>query len=987
MKIGIFSDLQLHSWRSFGMSDDDVISKRLQDQISILNQIHTIVKDNQIDVLIFGGDGWHKRGDIPVECLNVLIDWYEKISKICTVLLCRGNHDLFNDRKYHKLYDALNILDHGASQTVGLNGTSIRLVNYYDNPDYDKINRTDIVVLHKQPEMVNEYGHHFVGVDWSKLSENNRLVFFGHYHKRMRLANNCFIIGSPLPLTFDDKDDRGMYIVDTNGPGSSLLYDHEIVNDYAVAFVKLEYPKFLTVDDSASVVHGDGNYYRVLSATSKSDDANVINVVKPEYFDERIKSNNFNDVIHEWLAINKLDDAYLTPLDGIISDKIQSVKKLFGGRAFSVKAKNFLSLGDVNLKIENGFTLISGLNLDTNDSNGSGKTSLFEAIYWCLFGETTRGLTGDDVIRRGCKDCYVELILDWPEYNTCYTVSRSRKDGLSVTQQDEVEACDCTTGLKQIDRQLFLEEQVLGFDKNVFKSSCYFSQENILMFTSLSDVEKTNMLTKLLGFETYVDLYEAVFDKIKKSNLEIERIERDKQEAGNQIKNNQSKIEILDRNIANCQSNIARITSSISDCKQLILDMESYADLPVDEVDFRLLIDQKSVEIEEIEKLVEEYDRQIDDQKTKYNELNNKLILTRAERNAAMSEIEVKRSEINNLTSSESSLGEKCDKCGAVISKDNIDVFVQEKEEVITFFNKGIKDIDGRIGAITNELQDVSNKIAELQNTRLGIGNRLRVARAELKDLNDKQVQHQAKVAQFNKDKELRESKISGQRDLINTYQAQIGMYTTDIDKSQGDKNKYTELIVEWDNKASQLSLNIEDINKTINILEFWKKSFSPSGIRTLLLDRFCNEFNSVVNEYLSTVSAGTMSITVSPTKTLKSGEERNKIGLDIYMNGVLVKYESLSGGEKRRVDISICLTMNRWVRMKYQLNRGLLGILILDELFAYVDGLGEETIATVLTNEGLDKAVYVVSHTADLNSYGDRMLTVVKRNGVSELL
>ena len=60
-----------------------------------------------------------------------------------------------------------------------------------------------------------------------------------------------------------------------------------------------------------------------------------------------------------------------------------------------VKIHNFMSIGDAELELNDlGFVTISGNNMcqiDTTSSNGSGKSSILEAIVWCLTGDTIRG--------------------------------------------------------------------------------------------------------------------------------------------------------------------------------------------------------------------------------------------------------------------------------------------------------------------------------------------------------------------------------------------------------------------------------------------------------------------------------------------------------------------------------------------------------------------------------------------------------------------
>ena len=120
--------------------------------------------------------------------------------------------------------------------------------------------------------------------------------------------------------------------------------------------------------------------------------------------------------------------------------------------------------------------------------------------------------------------------------------------------------------------------------------------------------------------------------------------------------------------------------------------------------------------------------------------------------------------------------------------------------------------------------------------------------------------------------------------------------------------------------------------------------------------------------------------------KKLKSGEERNKLDISVIMNDVERKYESLSGGEKRRVDVAVCLALNEWAGRKYSNQDGFLGLAILDEVFSYIDRAGEETIASFLYNLGFTRTVLVISHTPELASYGYRVWNVIKENGVSEL-
>jgi DNA repair exonuclease SbcCD ATPase subunit len=107
---------------------------------------------------------------------------------------------------------------------------------------------------------------------------------------------------------------------------------------------------------------------------------------------------------------------------------------------------------------------------------------------------------------------------------------------------------------------------------------------------------------------------------------------------------------------------------------------------------------------------------------------------------------------------------------------------------------------------------------------------------------------------------------------------------------------------------------------------------------------------------------------------------------MNILLEGQEVKYESLSGGEKRRVDLSLIFGLNRWVSEKYLVPNGILGLIILDECFSYLDVSGSEVVAQLLLEEGNDRSIFVIDHSLSLSSYAINIWTVVKENGVSTL-
>ena len=80
-----------------------------------------------------------------------------------------------------------------------------------------------------------------------------------------------------------------------------------------------------------------------------------------------------------------------------------------------VHIENFMSFKEEDINFnKNGYTLVRGINNnpdDSADSNGSGKSSLFESIMWGLCGETVRG-TKDVCNMFTDNGCLVELVFE-----------------------------------------------------------------------------------------------------------------------------------------------------------------------------------------------------------------------------------------------------------------------------------------------------------------------------------------------------------------------------------------------------------------------------------------------------------------------------------------------------------------------------------------------------------------------------------------------
>lgn len=161
--------------------------------------------------------------------------------------------------------------------------------------------------------------------------------------------------------------------------------------------------------------------------------------------------------------------------------------------------------------------------------------------------------------------------------------------------------------------------------------------------------------------------------------------------------------------------------------------------------------------------------------------------------------------------------------------------------------------------------------------------------------------------------------------------------------------------------KLNTINQNTRKQEKYIEILEFWKQAFSPSGIPSMLIDESIPFMNITITEILDTISNGRYVVSFDTLSTTKSGEYRDKISVNVLDTVTRANTRTqLSGGQTRMIDIATILTLGE-LQSKVQMVK--FNILLFDEIF---DSLDEENIGNVskmLSKLKTGKTIFVISH------------------------
>jgi DNA repair exonuclease SbcCD ATPase subunit len=236
------------------------------------------------------------------------------------------------------------------------------------------------------------------------------------------------------------------------------------------------------------------------------------------------------------------------------------------------------------------------------------------------------------------------------------------------------------------------------------------------------------------------------------------------------------------------------------------------------------------------------------------------------------------------------------------------------------------------------------------------------------------------------KGREVEEAKIS-----ITNLLAQITILTETKEEFETNSNPYSSLLnterytlEKKELSKSKLEYKIAVDTRQLEILSFWVDSFSPSGIRSFMLEHITPILNQYAKKYADLVTSGEMDITFHTKDILKSGKTKERFNIQVSQKHGGDSYSSSSAGERARANLVIALALGELAAMRADKT---IPFRFLDEPFEAIDESGVEAIVALLTQQKERyNTVYVITHQDYLTQVFQNKLTIVKKDGYSTL-
>lgn len=518
--------------------------------------------------------------------------------------------------------------------------------------------------------------------------------------------------------------------------------------------------------------------------------------------------------------------------------------------------------------------------------------------------------------------------------------------------------------------------EILGINKNIFLDSVFLSQTVSTNLASLSPTQRKERLEILTNTDQVINtfkenlkeqqnLYES---KCVETQLEINKIEGKQETIENQKQNLLIQIDNINRQIEerNQLGNIEDIDRQIQNYNNEINNINKQ----IPEIDNKITIINNSIKELNVEQGINETlkhdkDLEIQDQRNICTNIQNEI--TRVTNIIGHNKVDIDRinKEIEEIKNSDT-----CPTCGRKydnVNEEHIQKVIEEK-------NKEIKDLEDK--NLENS-EYVQNKQTELDK-EIEKGKKLKEEFEELskvyRDKNNEIDEQQTNLLNTNNEKTQLLQNIQNIQQNINSLNKQKD---TILKFEIPDKTQYEKMcddidkqIVELNNDINSLNKQLEENNDYVGSIKHCLQLITKD-FRTYLLQNSISYLNSLLKNYSQKLFSNEKDI-------IYITQDDTKLNIQLGE----ATYESLSGGEKTRVNIALLLAQKSLANVIGNIS---CNIIILDEILGYCDAQAEEKVIDLITTELEDlDSIYMVSHKEIPIGYDTEILVTKNKQGLS---
>lgn len=605
----------------------------------------------------------------------------------------------------------------------------------------------------------------------------------------------------------------------------------------------------------------------------------------------------------------------------------------------NIHIENFLSFGTADLLLDRGnYVLVKGENenpVDNAESNGSGKSAIFDAIVWALTGTTTRECKNVSNIN---SDNGAKVTLYFNVDDCEYEVTRTKDYKPLGSTLKIIRNGEDVSGKGIRDSEKLLSEYLPDLTSSFLGSVIILGQGLPQRFSNNTPSGRKDVLEKLSKSDFMID---DLKQKVSDRKTQIQKLIRENEDK--LLAATTSKSRMLKQ-----KESIDRYLQELPDKHELQEKIDTY-NRKVEELVEEVEGKKQRLESESITELSKEKECKLLQLSSLNSSMYSELEQKKSEYSEQINELSERKQSLKSYIRTNENIRDVCPTCGQKligVEKPNVDKERQELGEVET----SLFDISAKRDSELNVIKDsYMKKSKELDNEIQQLGNEILEKSKAQSELKRSIEELQKSIEQC----KYRVASLVGQMDALEENAVRYNQELTSI---CDQLNEIEKEILYYTHEQGPLNRRSEIISKMNTILS--------RDFRGYLLTNVINYISDRAKFYSMQVFGN------------------DNIGFQLAGNAIEIsfdnkEYSNLSGGEKQRVDLIIQLSIRDMLCkfMGFSSN-----IIVLDEFIDGLDAKGCEQILGLIANNLTDVGtVYIITHHSSVAIPTDDEIIVVK--------
>ena len=530
--------------------------KRHREYEEVFERTYKEIEKNKDNAVVYiGGDIAHSKTDMSPELVDQLSRLFKNLADICPTIIIAGNHDcnLNNLSRMDVLTPIVNNLNHSDLHYLKDSGvykcadTSFVVWDCWtkeedfilaDDVDGD----TKVVLFHGTVDRAEtDLGFHLPSDVHIDKFKGYDLGLLGDIHKRQFLNKEETIAycGSLVQQNHGEGLSHGYLLWDVPKRESRYI---EVPNDYGYITLDIdggELPQIDKMPKKARVRVRASNtkpseLKKCLAILHKKYGIKEMMVTRTDaiYNNDRVRNKTISvgDVSNSDVQFNLIRE-YLDSNHHVTDDvmlKIKNINESLNGsipeeeiyrnvhwKLKTFEFENMFSYGENN-KVD--FRKLNGI-VGIFAPNASGKSSLLDALSFCLFDTCTRAFRAENVLnnKKGSFSCKLNFEVDGQDYFIEKKAKKQRKGNVKVdidfyTIDDTGEKVSMN-GDQRRTTQVNIRKVIGTYDD--FILTALSSQTNNSVFIDKTQKEKKTLLAQFMGLEIFDKLWSSANEEIR----------------------------------------------------------------------------------------------------------------------------------------------------------------------------------------------------------------------------------------------------------------------------------------------------------------------------------------------------------------------------------------------------------------------------------------------------------------------------------------